>query len=399
MIDLDYVRSNFPALDSDWAFMDNAGGSAPCRQVIGHMSSFLERLPFQLGATYGPSVRAADAVAAGRSAAAALFGARPGEIVLGASSTLLVDLLARALVPLWSTGDEVIVTNLDHETNVGPWRRLEAQGIVVKEWCFRPESVALEAADLEPLLTDRTRLVAFTHCSNIVGTVHDVPSIARLIRQAGALSCVDGVAFAPHRRIDVEALGVDLYFASLYKVYGPHIAALFGREDLLRAARGQSHFFVSEESVPAKLEPGNVSYEAAAALAGVVEYLAELAAHHDASEDQAFDLVANHETELVRPLLEFLAQHPRVRLLGRSKADPDERVPTVAFVVADRQSSEIPPLLDSRRLAVRYGHFYAYRPIRDLGLLERDGVVRVSLAHYNTPAEVARLIEALGEIL
>jgi selenocysteine lyase/cysteine desulfurase len=262
--------------------------------------------------------------------------------------------------------------------------------------------VTLEPADLEPLLNERTRLVAFTHCANVVGTVHDVPAIAKLIRQAGALSCVDGVAFAPHRRVDVEALGVDLYFASFYKIYGPHIAALYGRRDVLRAARGQSHFFVDDEHVPVKFEPGNVSYEAAAALVGISEYLAALAAHHgpaSSGSPEAFDLMAAHEAELARPLLSFLEQHPRVRLIGSPATDPARRVATIAFVVEGRRSSEIPPLLDERKLAVRYGHFYAYRPIRDLGLLERDGVVRVSLVHYNAPAEVERLITGLEEIL
>jgi cysteine desulfurase family protein (TIGR01976 family) len=332
-------------------------------------------------------------------AAARLFGATAEELVLGPSSTLLVDLLARGLRPTWAEGDEVIVTNLDHETNVGPWRRLEETGIVVKEWRFRPETVSLELPDLVPLLTSRTRLVAFTHCANVVGTVHDVRQIADAVRAAGALSCVDGVAFAPHRRVDVRALGADFYFASFYKLYGPHVSGLFGRGDALRNARGQNHFFVGEERVPLKFEPGNVNYEATAALVGIVDYLEELAEHHGVDFFGAFELMAAHEADLVHPLLAFLAAHPRVRLIGESSSDPARRVPTVAFVVEGRKSSEIPPLLDQRRIAARYGHFYAYRPIRDLGLLECDGVVRVSLVHYNSPEEVARLIEVLDEVL
>ena len=403
MLDLDFVRTHFPALDTPWALMDNAGGSVPCRQVIERVCDQMRRLPVQLGASYALSVEAREAVEAGRRAAATWVGADPDEIVLGASSTLLVQQLAAALRPSWAPGDEVVVTNLDHETNIGPWRRLEETGIVVREWRFREESLTLHAEDLAPLLTERTRLVAFTHCSNVVGSIVDVASIAARARAAGALTCVDGVAFAPHRRVDVKALGVDFYFASLYKVYGPHLALMYGRRELLRAAKSPNHFFVSEDAVPTKFEPGNVNYELAASLTGLLDYAQALGTHHGLAGaldlDGCYARIAEHEQNLVRPLLEFLAAHPRVRVIGSPGAGREARVPTVSFTVSGRRSSELPPLLDARRLAVRFGHFYAYRLIRDLGLLERDGVVRVSLVHYNTPQEVERLIEALEELL
>ena len=403
MLDLDFVTAQFPALRSEWTLMDNAGGSAPCRQVIERVRDYMERLPVQLGASYGLSLEARAAVEAGRVAAATLVGAQADELLLGASSTVLLQQLATALRAGWSEGDEVIVTNLDHEANVGPWRKLERGGIVVREWRIRRETQTLHLEDLEPLLNERTRLVAFTHCSNVVGTILDVAAIAARIRAAGALSCVDGVAFAPHRRVDVKALGVDFYVASLYKIYGPHLGLLFGRREHLLAAKGQNHFFVSEESVPAKLEPGNVCFELAASLVGILEYARALGAQHGLGQvldlEGSFGLIAEHEEELVRPLLAFLAEHPRVRLYGLSEARADARVPIAAFTVLGRQSSELPPLLERRSLAVRFGHFYAYRLIRDLDLLEREGVVRVSLAHYNTPEEVARLIEALGDSL
>jgi len=223
-----------------------------------------------------------------------------------------------------------------------------------------------------------------------------VRAIAERVHAAGAWLCVDGVAFAPHRRVDVRALGADFWFASAYKVFGPHVAFLWGRAELLARARGQNCFFHGEDAVPAKLEPGGPIHELVASLPGITEYLDWLG---DGSLERAFAAIAEREAELAAPLLAFLDAHPRVSLLGPATADPRERVPTIAFTVDGRRSSEIVSRLDEHGLALRYGHFYAYRPIRDLGLLDQDGVVRASLLHYNTPAEVARLVEALDHVL
>ena len=403
MLDLDFVRAQFPALETPWALLDSAGGSAPCRQVIDRVRSHMERLPVQLGASYALSVGARSAVDAGRAFAAELVNAQPDELLLGASSTVLVQQLATSLRAGWREGDEVIVTNLDHEANVGPWRKLAATGIVVREWRVREETLTLHVEDLEALLSERTRLVAFTHCSNVVGSIVDVATIAARVREAGALSCVDGVAFAPHRHVDVRALGIDFYFASLYKVYGPHLGLMFGRRELLREAESANHHFIPADALPAKFEPGNVCYELAASLVGIRGYLGSLASHHGLADTRdlaaTFALIAEHEQQLVQPLLAFLDEHPRVELIGNPHADREHRVPTVSFTVEGQRASAITPQLDVHSLATRHGHFYAYRLIRDLGLLDRDGVVRVSLLHYNSPEEVTRLIAALAEIL
>jgi cysteine desulfurase family protein (TIGR01976 family) len=408
LLDLDFVRSRFPALGDDWALFDNAGGSAPLGDVIERVRDHMSRRPVQLGATYRHSVEAQAAVDSGRAAMARLIGADPGEIVLGASSTALVRLLARALRPRLSPGDEVVVTNADHEANIGAWRELAADGIVVREWRLDPEVLELTAAGLDALLGPRTRLVCFTHCSNLVGTLHDVPALVRRIHDAGALACIDGVAYAPHRRIDVRALGADFYFFSLYKVYGPHLGLLYGRRDLLLAAKGQNHFFVGEDEVPYKLEPGGVNHELTASLPAILEYLLELGdragaagiAEPDAVRlDAAFGAIARHEAALAAPLLAFLGARPGVRIVGRPDADPARRVPTVSFVVEGRDSCTVPPRLDAQRIAIRWGHFYAHRLVEALDLLPQNGVVRVSMAHYNTPAEVERLIAALDRTL
>lgn len=404
---LAHVRRQFPGLSPEWAFFDNAGGSAPLGTVIDRAAAYMRRGSPQLGASHAPSARATAEVADGHRAAERLVNADPGEVVLGASTTANLQLLARALRPNWGSATEVVVTNLDHEANIGAWRALEGHGILVREWRCRPDTHTLHADDLENLLTPRTRLVAFTHCSNVVGGIHDAAAIVRRIHAGGALACIDGVAFAPHRLVDVKALDADFYAASLYKTFGPHLALLYGRRELLRHARSQNHFFVGEDEVPYKLEPGSVPHELAAALAAVPEYLLDLEARLPGggagSERErlarAFHAIAAHESALVAPLLEFLGARRGVRVVGEASADPARRVPTVSFTVEGRDAASIPPALDAQGVAVRHGHFYARRAIEAMGLLERGGVVRVSMAHYNSPEEVSRLVAALDRVL
>ncbi len=406
MFDVPYARSHFPALTEDWALFDHAGGSVPLAGVIERVHDYMSHWQVQLGATYRHSATAAALVAGGRSAMARLVNASPDEIVLGPSSTTNVRTLSRALLPLFSPGDEIVVTNLDHETNIGAWRALEAEGLVIREWRFDPERLELTLEELEPLLHQRTRLVCFTHCSNLIGTVHDAAAIIRRVHEAGALACVDGVACAPHRRVDVQALDADFYFLSIYKVFGPHLGLLYGKRDLLLRARGQNHFFIPEDEVPSKLEPGSVVHELTAALPAILEYLLALdERHHPGSPapetarlDRVFEDIAAHETALVAPLLDFLRSHRGVRVLGRETADA-RRAPTVSFVAEGRDSSEIPARLDAERIAIRYGHFYAHRAVEALGLHACNGVVRVSMAHTNTTDEVGRLIAALDRAL
>jgi cysteine desulfurase family protein (TIGR01976 family) len=409
-LDVDFVRSQFPALTQhwpDWALMDNAGGSVAPQQVQTRVSDYLRRYMVQLGASYPLSQRATQIVGEAHEFAELLMGAQPGEVAIGPSTTLNAKILAMALRPLWRDGDKVIVSELDHEAHIGPWAALAERGIEVLTWRLRPETAALELEDLAPLLDERVRLVAMTHCANVVGRIHDVKAIAAAVHQVGAQLCVDGVAYAPHRLVDVAALDVDYYLLSLYKVYGPHLGLLWGRRELLEAARGQNHYFVGEQQVPYKLEPGNANHELCAGLVGIGDYLSVVDHHHHegpAESDRqgfarSFELFAAHEAQLAERLLSFLRDHPKVRIIGPRSSDPTTRVPTIAFVVKGRKASEIPPLLDPRKLAIRWGDFYARRGIEALGLAEADGVVRVSMVHYNTLHEVDRLVRALEEVL
>lgn len=404
MLDLDFVRRHFPTLQEGWTLFDNAGGSVPAQGVIDAVAEHLRRWPVQLGASYELSREADARVLAGHRAMERWLGAPEDSVILGSSTTVNLKFLAAALRPLWREGDEVVVTNVDHETNCGPWRSLEASGIRIREWRLRRDSLRLELDDLGQLLNERTRLVACTHCSNILGEIVDIAEVTRRAHSAGAMICADGVAYAPHRRPLVEELDVDFYAFSLYKTYGPHQAVLYGKREHLLAARGQNHFFHAEDDLPTKHEPGSPSYELASSLPSILDYFDAVAEHHGLATGEAgwtplAELFADHEEVLATPFLEFLRSRPDVRIVGPETADRNVRVPTISFTVDGRKASEIPPLVDEHRIAIRWGDFYAARLIDALGLQERDGVVRVSMVHYNTLDEVHRLVEVLDRVL
>lgn len=394
---LGFIRSQFPALDSPWAFFDNAGGSQVLRGVAERVSAYLLSTSVQLGASYAVSQEASARVEAGVQAAARfIHAADPREVVLGGSSTQLVANLASAMGECLKPGDEIIVTDTDHEANVGAWTRLESRGIHTRIWKVNPQTLHLDLEALDALMTERTRLVCFTHVSNVLGTINPVAEITRFVHERGAQVFVDGVAYAPHRRIDVQAWDVDYYLFSWYKVYGPHISLLFGKLGHLLALPSINHFFVSPDAAAYRLQPGNLNYELTYSLTGVSEYMAALQTRLGVDGlGGVFNAFAAHEAALAGRLLEYLATRPRVRVIGHPSADPTVRVDTISFVVDGVASSEIPKFLDGQHVAVRYGHFYAYRLIQTLGLDQTEGVVRVSMAHYNTLEEVDRLIAGL----
>jgi cysteine desulfurase family protein (TIGR01976 family) len=398
-MDLGYVRAHFPALSDEWALFDNAGGSVPLWGVIDRVRDYMRSWQVNLGASYAQSAHASELVAEGARAMATLVHADPEEIVLGGSSTLLLRLLASALAPRFAPGDEIVVTDLDHESNIGPWRALEEKGVVIREWTMDRATGELTMEGLERVLGPRTKLVAFVQVSNLVGTIQDAAAFVRRIHEAGAMACVDTVAFAPHRRLDVQALGADFCFVSIYKLSGPHLALLHARRDRLRETKSLNHFFFGQDLGPYRLQPGGVNHELTASLPAVLEYYVELGKHLGAAPgaelDHAFEAIAAYEARLARPLLEFLAQRKGVRLLGLADADPARRVPTISFTVEGRDSEEIVRRLDAAKVATRFGHFYSYRAADALGLLRHNGVVRVSMVHSNTEAEVTRLIAAL----
>lgn len=285
---------------------------------------------------------------------------------------------------------------------------LERLGVEVRTWKLDPVSLQLELGELDALMGERTRLVAWTHASNVLGRIHPVREIADFVRARGAMSFVDGVALAPHRALDVQAFGVDFYVVSLYKVFGPHMAMLFGRRGHLRRLPAVNHYFIGDDALPYKFQPGNANFELTASLTGLWDYIefvgASLGLEAAGPADRkllerVFAEFGQREAELAERLLGFLRDRDGVRILGPEGPDPDERVSTISFVVEGRQSREIVRAADAARIGIRFGDFYARRLIETLGLTEQGGVVRVSMLHYNTEAEVDRLLEVLDSTI
>jgi len=410
-LDIPFVREQFPPLTNGWAFFENAGGSYVPRQVIDRLTAYMSETQVQPGAAYGPSASAFERVDGARRLMADMINAREDEIVIGPSTTLNVYVLANALRPLFREGEEIIVTNQDHESNGGAWRRLSEFGLVIKEWQVNPETGDLDPADLDDLLSDKTRLVCFPHVSNIVGTLNDVALITKKAHDAGAWVCVDGVAYAPHRCMDVKDWDVDFYLFSFYKIYGPHIACLYGKRGSIMAARNQNHYFFGQEAAPQKLNPGGMNHEAVASLQGVADYLDGVYWRHAQGAEQnaamafqsrlnhVFQLFAAHEEQVSKPLVDFLTARDDVRLLGHKTADRTVRVPTFSFTVRGKSSAEVVAGLHRHNVAVNNHHFYAKRLLEAVGIDPDDGVVRASLVHYNSRSDVTRLVDALGAVL
>ena len=396
------VRAWFPALDSDFAYLENAGGSQAPGVVADALREYMLSDYVQLGAGYAQSQRATATVTEAHHFVETFMNATSvGKVVLGNSTTALIHILANAYADVWSPGDEVIVAETNHEANAGPWVKLERMGIVVKTWKVDPATFECPLNSLAELLTDRTRIVAFPHVSNLLGEVVDVKAITKLAHSAGAKVVADGVAFAPHRAIDVADWGVDWYVYSTYKVYGPHMAALFGTHEAFEELTGPNHFFIPKESIPYKFELGSISHEGCAGLLALRPYLRFLAAS-EGDERQAvvaaFDAIQSLEMPLQVRLIRYLRSKPKVRLIGLA-AEGARSVGTISFVHDTLRSSDVVAHTDGRGLGIRYGHMYAVRLCEALGIDLTEGVVRVSLVHYNTPEEIDRLIDAFEEIL
>jgi cysteine desulfurase family protein (TIGR01976 family) len=403
---MDFVRGQFPGLANGWAFFDNAGGTQILRGAVERMNEFLFHRNVQVGGSYAVSQQAAASLAAGREAMQTLVGARrPEEIVFAPSATVAMQNLARSMRSQFSAGDEIVVTVCDHESNIGPWLALQEFGVRTRFWNIDRDSFELRLEDLAPLMNERTRLVAVTQVSNILGTANAITEIARVVHERGAVIAVDAVAYAPHRAIDVQAMGVDYLFFALYKVYGPHYAVMYARYELLAELDGLYHYFYGKDKIPAKLEPGNASYELAYSSTAITAYLSELGARFcsGASDREriiaAFDAITAHECALGERLLAYLRSRPDCQIIGRRDGADRDRIPTISFKIDGMDSGAIARAMDDHRIAVRFGDFHARRLIEFLGADANGGVVRVSMTHYNTLAEVDALIGALDAIL
>ncbi|MEM9467054.1 MAG: aminotransferase class V-fold PLP-dependent enzyme [Actinomycetota bacterium] len=408
-LDLDFVRAQFPTFAHPemgrWAHLENAGGSYCPRQVVDLLADLFAHGKCQPEWDFGPSRMASEAMARSRTVMAELFGAAEDEIHFGPSTSQNTYVLAKAMRPMWNDGDEIIVTNQDHEANGGAWRRLADTGIVVKEWRVDPTTGLLDPSDLEALVSERTRLLAVTHASNIAATINPVRELAATIHRVGGHIVVDGVSYAPHGLPDVGALDCDVYLYSTYKTYGPHVGLMYTRRSLLEQLHNESHYFKAGQP-EAYLTPAGPDHAAIGAVAGIVDYYDALIEHHAiAGADRRtrtaalFDAFGAHEEATITPLVDLLLGRESVRLVGAATADHARRAPTIAFHVPGRSSASIYDALIAAEVSCGHGNFYAHRLMEALGLDVEDGVVRLSAVHYNTDDDVARACGVLDEVL
>lgn len=391
--DVAAVRSRFPALRAGIAHFDGPGGSQVPDSVAGAVAAAMTS-PLANRGTVTSGERAADAIVLGaRAAMADLLGADPRGIVFGRSMTALTFDLARTLAATWSPGDEIVVTRLDHDANIRPWAiAAQAAGVTVRWLDFDPATTELD--DVTPLLSDRTRLVAVTGASNLVGTRPDLPAIAAAVHAAGALFMVDGVHLTAHAPIDLAAIGADLYACSPYKFLGPHCGVLAADPALLETLR-PAKLAPSSDAVPERFELGTLPYELLAGTTAAVEFLAAL--DPSATGDRRARLLASmaaveeHERPLRERIETHLAALPGVTVRSRAA----RRTPTLLVTFDDRDPVDAYRYLAQRRIAAPASSFYALECSRRLGLGD-TGSLRIGLACYTADDDVDRLLDGLS---
>ena len=400
---IEWVRGQFPALrrsigNQPVIYLDGPGGTQVPEQVITAIADYLRTSNSNLGGRFVTSAQTGELVLRTRIALAEFIHARePQEIVFGQNMTSLTFALSRSLARTWPVDSEIIVTSLDHDANIAPWRLAAAErGARVKTWEVRKQTCSLDLGDLQPLVNKRTALIAVTLASNASGSHVDVRGVAELAKSVQAKVFVDAVHFAPHGRIDVQSLDCDFLVCSAYKFFGPHIGVLWGRKELLSDLES---FKVrpAANQPPGKWETGTQSFENIAGTLGALGYMRDLAAAvNQTSLADAMELIRNYEYTLSRHFLAGVARIPRITLYGI--ADPLKamlRTPTFALRVEGVRPDLLAQNLGDNGIFVWSGDFYAVDLISRLGLDESGGVVRVGFVHYNTAREVDRVLDAL----
>lgn len=406
-LDLEFVRAQFPAFNEPslqgQAFFENAGGSYTCKPVIDRLTRYYHQRKVQPYAPYAASQLAGAEMDEARQRLAAMMGVETDELSFGPSTTANTYVMAQAFGEWLKPGDAIIVTDQDHEANSGPWRRLAARGIDVREWTIDPVSGHLDTESLWALIDENVRLVCFPHCSNVVAEINPVAEICARLRAEGIYSCVDGVSYAPHGLPDVGALGADIYLFSAYKTYGPHQGIMVIRRALGDVLPNQGHYF-NADVLYKRFTPAGPDHAQIAACAGMADYIDMLHTHHfqQAQADpktravQVHDLMRDHETALLQPLLDHLGGRNDLRLLGPSAATG--RAPTVALSHA-RPGHDLASALAPHGIMAGGGSFYANRALQGQGVDPAHGVLRLSFVHYTSPSELDQLISALDRVL
>ncbi len=408
-LDLDFVKSQFPAFNDpickNWSFFENAGGSYVPQHVINKLNEFMISTKVQPYAEYTMSKTAGDQMDKATELFAKMINAKNKEIIIGGSTSINLYVLSNALKSSLKPGDEIIVTNQDHEANISPWRRLSEVGAIIKEWKINPHTAELEIENLENLINDKTKIVAVTHCSNIVGSVNNLKKISDLAHAKNAIVIGDGVSYAPHGFPDVKKLGVDFYTFSLYKTYGPHLALLYGKEDILKKLPNQNHQFLDGE-YPYTINPGGPNHEELVSLIGIYEYMMDLYSHHFNDDNlstrdkinKVNNLISLHEEKIANPILDLIHHREDLKLIGKNKIYNKNRAPTIAFTSINKSSKKVSEILVSNKIATRNDNFYAWRCLNALGIDTEDGLIRLSLTHYNSKDDTNSALKALSKV-
>lgn len=398
--DVEAVRAQYPALGDGRAWLDGAAGTQVPQAVIDAVAQTYRIGVSNQGAPFEASSRGTEIVAQARRAVADLVGAVDSSgVVFGPTMTALTYRFAAALQATWREGDEIVVTQLDHDANVRPWvQAARRAGVTVRTAAVDPQTAELPVEGMRALFGERTRLVALTAASNLVGTCPDVPAITSAAREVGAISFVDGVHHTPHAHVDLAALGTDFYATSAYKWAGPHLAAVVAADPGLLEGLHPDRLLPSPGTVPERFELGTNPF---ASLAGVVAAVAHLAGLDDAARGSQRECLAIsrrttgvHEDALGSRMLTGLAAIPGVTLYGA----PRRRTPTAYFRLEARAPADLAEALSARGINCWHGYAYAWDLAEALGLRDSGGAVRTSVNFYSTDAEVDRLLDAVAEL-
>ena len=407
-LDINFVRSKFPTFQEetckDWSFFENAGGSYVPQSVITELTNFMVSTKVQPYAEYSMSKLAGKKMDRALDLFARMINANNKEIIIGPSTTSNLYVLSNALKNNLKKGDEIIVTNQDHEANISPWIKLKQLGIKIVEWKFRKD-YELNIDDLKKLISKKTKILAVTHCSNIIGSINNLKEICHIAHNQNIIVVGDGVSYAPHGFPDVKEIGVDFYTFSLYKTYGPHIALLYGKEEYLKKLPNQNHEFL-EGNYPYTINPGGPNHEELASCIGIYNYFMDLYNHHFMNKNisvknkiyKVNNLISEYEEFIANPLLEYLSSRKDLTLFGKKNIANKNRAPTISFISNKKSSKYISDELIKNKIATRNDNFYAWRCLKSLGVDTEDGVVRLSMTHYNSIEDTNKLIKALDKI-
>ena len=409
-LDSAWVRAQFPALQEKVnghpaVFFDGPAGTQVPQRVIDAIVDYLVHRNANNCGAFLTSKRTDETIAEARLAMADFLGCTAKEVVFGANMTTLTFAFSRSLAREMKAGDEIVVTTLDHDANVAPWRALEERGIIVRQVDVHEKDCTLDMDDLRRKITSRTRLVAVGYAANAVGTINDVQEVVRLAHAARALAFIDAVHYSPHGSIDVRALDCDFLACSTYKFFGPHIGVLYGKAEHMKRLHPYK-VRPQYDSLPDRWETGTQNHECLAGVTAAVDYLADLGRHvaPEASGRReallaAYRAIQKHERSLVTRLISGLLEIPGLKFYGIS--DPAQfhrRVPTVAIRMQGLTPLQLATLLNERGFFTWDGNYFAINITERLGVEQDGGMLRIGIVHYNTAEEVDRLLQALRDI-